>query len=43
MFPYLWQMLFGSKLCAACHEYSAATNSLCLYCQVKRSMIRRAA
>jgi hypothetical protein len=43
MLRYLWRLLFGSQLCAACHQYSAATNSLCLYCQVKRSLIRPAA
>jgi hypothetical protein len=42
MLKYLWHLLFGSKLCIACHEYSAAANSLCLYCQLKGALLRRA-
>ena len=43
MFRYLWHLLFGAKLCVACHDHSAAINSLCLYCELKRTLIRRAA
>jgi hypothetical protein len=43
MLRYLWHLLFGIKLCVACHKYNAAANSLCLYCQVKGMLIRRAA
>ena len=43
MFRYLLYLLFGNKVCVACHEHNAAANSLCLYCEVKRTLIRRAA
>jgi hypothetical protein len=42
MLRYLWRMLFGPKLCTACHAYNAATNNLCLYCQMKSTLRRRA-
>ena len=43
MLRYLWHLLFGDKVCVACHEHNAAANSLCLYCEVKHGLIRRAA
>jgi hypothetical protein len=43
MLRYLWYLLFGPKLCVTCHQYNAAANSLCLYCQVRRTWVRPAA
>jgi hypothetical protein len=43
MLVYLWNLLLGHKSCVACHKYSAAPHSLCLYCEVKATFIRRAA
>jgi hypothetical protein len=43
MLRYLLHLLLGHKLCVACHKYSAAAHSLCLYCEVKATLIRQAA
>jgi hypothetical protein len=43
MLRYLWHLLFGDKLCVACHQHSAAAKSLCLYCEIKRRLIQRVA
>lgn len=43
MIRYLWHLLLDHKLCVACHKYSAAAQSLCLYCEIKVRLVRRAA
>ena len=42
MFRYLMYLLFGRHSCAACHQYIAAADALCLYCELKARLIRRA-
>jgi hypothetical protein len=43
MLYYLWQLLLGQNLCVTCHNYSAARESLCLYCEIKAAIVRRGA
>jgi hypothetical protein len=42
MLRYLLHLLFGHQLCAACRVYNAGANKLCLYCELKTSLIRPA-